>query len=244
MLRKHLLVRTFGLALMLGVSPLVALGQTTTTTTTPTTTTSPTTQGGGTQSQAQGIAAVESLTQKLSITSAQGSAGSATTIPSNSNIYALTYVNPMSLGLPDLYKTQFGAQNTITKQGGPKGKFTYLYVAPTTTTSSASTAAQQAAGFTTYGTPRSPVYTTGLSPDMPLVQHESSKLFSDVRALVDRSSFLKNSKDIVVRVDGNTVVLSGQVGSEKERRMAEGMARMTPGVFDVQNSLTVIELKK
>jgi hypothetical protein len=191
------------------------------------------TGGGGTAS----TGTTQTLTTSTTMYSASSGAGSATSIPSNSNFMANTMVNPYSLGLPTTYSTKFGPQNTITSSGGPKGKFTYLFVAPpTTTTTTATTTTTTANGFNTYGIPRNPAYSTVLSPKIPLMQVPTARVQTDLRDLFSRSSQLE-SKGIQIDVQDNVVVLKGNVVSEDERRIAEGMARMTPGVIDVRNEL-------
>jgi osmotically-inducible protein OsmY len=46
---------------------------------------------------------------------------------------------------------------------------------------------------------------------------------------------------IKVKVDGETIVLDGQVRSDQEKRLAENMLRLTPGVHQVQNNLQVVQ---
>ncbi len=148
-------------------------------------------------------------------------------------------VEPISYGIPT---ERFG---TTLKY--PKGIFgKTLYTATTTTAGGggAGAAANQKVGFTTYGTPRSSVYSTVLADDLPLVVHKTDDLFVKVKAVIDRSSYLPSKGNIQISMEGTTVQLQGQVGSEKERRTAEGMVRMTPGVRVVENQLQVVELKK
>ena len=204
---------------------------------------------GGTTTTAQGVSAAlgAGLTQKTALFSASaGSTGSATSIPSNANKFIGNYVMPTSLGLPSLYASQFGAENVITTSGGPKGKFTYLYVpAPTAATTTATTTTQ-ANGFTTYGQLRNPVYQTGFSSQVPIVQHTITDLHTRVRDAINRSSQLQGKHNIQVSLDGDTLVLSGTVGSDHERRLAEGLARITPGVNGVplRNDIGVVTLQK
>ena len=66
-----------------------------------------------------------------------------------------------------------------------------------------------------------------------------SQLQADLRATLDRSTAIKNAKGIQVQVEGQTAVLRGTVGDEDERRMAEGLVRLTPGVRQVRNELQV-----
>jgi osmotically-inducible protein OsmY len=39
--------------------------------------------------------------------------------------------------------------------------------------------------------------------------------------------------------EGEAVVLRGVVGSDRERALAEAVARLTPGVFNIRNELEV-----
>ena len=201
--------------------------------------------GGGTagSSQATTAAVGASLTQKAAVYSTTSGVGSATTIPSNTNFLSNTYVHPLSLGMPSLYATQYGAQNVITTSGGPTGKFTYLYVPAPTAVATTTTAATTAPGFTTYGVSRAPVYSTVLGDDLPIVQHAVPRLLADIRGSIERSSTLKSKGSITVSIEGNVVMLRGEVGSERELRIAEGLARMTPGVGDVRNELKLANSK-
>jgi hypothetical protein len=197
---------------------------------------------GSTGGTSQTANVVQTLTTSQQIYSATGAAGSATTMPSSSNPFALTYVSPYSLGLPTNYSTLFGAQNVINQSGGPKGSYTYLYTAPSTATTSTSTTATTANGFTTYGTVRSPVYATVLSDNIPVPVHTTSEIRTKVQSIIERSSMLKNKGNIQVTMDGNTVVLSGQVPA-REIQLVEGMVRLTPGVSEVRNQLQPIAPK-
>ncbi|TMQ35837.1 MAG: BON domain-containing protein, partial [Planctomycetota bacterium] len=46
-------------------------------------------------------------------------------------------------------------------------------------------------------------------------------------------------KDIQVAADGTVLVLRGRVPSERDRRLAQGLALMSPGVYEVRNELQV-----
>jgi hypothetical protein len=63
---------------------------------------------------------------------------------------------------------------------------------------------------------------------------------ADLRAAFDRSQSISTAKSIVFQVapDGTTV-LRGTVSNSDERRLAEGLARITPGVRNVVNELTI-----
>jgi osmotically-inducible protein OsmY len=53
------------------------------------------------------------------------------------------------------------------------------------------------------------------------------------------SDRLPSHGNIRVEVDGPTVVLRGTVSDDHERRQAEALARLTPGVRDLRNELSV-----
>ena len=231
------------LAFMLSPLPLMAQGGAATTSGSATSGSSTTTtSGSGSTSTTTSTTFAPGLTVSGPTQSAVGSAGSATTIPSSSNIISQTYVNPLSLGLPANYSSKFGPQNVISSTGGPKGKYTFLYVATPSAATSATTATSNAGtGFNSYGIPRSPLYSTVLADDIPIPKHESAAVQADLKSMIARSSFLKNKAAIQVQMDGSVAILSGVVGNEKERRIAEGLVRTTPGVLDVRNELQVMQ---
>jgi hypothetical protein len=152
-----------------------------------------------------------------------------------------TYVDPMSVGVASKF-TQFGV---AAKPSGTFGKG--IYVSSTSTTpnrggggaTQGSTANQQGNGFTTLGTPRTPSYSTVMDPDLLLAPMASPQMQSNLRAALQRSSYLSNQKNIEIVVNGSTVELRGVVATEKERRAAEGIVGTSPGVFDVINQLQI-----
>jgi hypothetical protein len=62
---------------------------------------------------------------------------------------------------------------------------------------------------------------------------------SEVRGVLARSASLSPNRDIRVTLEGPAVVLRGTVPSEQDRRLAEALVRLTPGVHEVQNKLEV-----
>ena len=62
---------------------------------------------------------------------------------------------------------------------------------------------------------------------------------SNLQRLIALNSRIAAPGGIVVTTNGNAVVLSGRVASLDERRIAENVLRMSPGVYTVQNNLTV-----
>lgn len=165
-----------------------------------------------------------------------GKTGSGATIPAKSNVFATYYVNPLSLGIMNNGATGKGTFNqplfatTTTTSGRTTG-------GTRTGTRNATTAA--VVGFTTYGMDRAIPFRTELGDDIPIVAPVASALQAELRDVVQRSAALKSKSNIDVSVANGTVFLRGQVATASERRLAEAMIRLTPGVRQVSNELTV-----
>src|SRR5262249_21372213 len=82
---------------------------------------------------------------------------------------------------------------------------------------------------------RSPTYITVLGFDPP--EALPNEFQANLQQVVARSTKLPSSPTIRVVVDGNVVVLRGMVVNDRERRMAENIIRLTPGVRYVRNEL-------
>jgi hypothetical protein len=89
----------------------------------------------------------------------------------------------------------------------------------------------------TSGVRRAPAYTATLG--FPYTPATPSKLQTDVQQKLANSTALTSSRNIQVVVDGSTVVLQGRVADDRDRRLAESLVRLTPGVRDVQNNIEV-----
>jgi BON domain len=225
MKRRRLLALLFGSCFFFAVTPNVAWSQ-------------PGGQptGGGPTTGANPANSTPVSTTTVPIKSATSGAGSLTSVPSSNNPYVQNFGDPLSMGKPTNYATSFGP---LAKPVVTFGKGIYSTTAGAVSTS-ASTITNPANGFTEYGVFRNPPYSTVLSSDLPMVSHSASALQADARSVIDRSSFLRNPRAIQVSASDGVVQLSGQVASEKERRIVEGMVRMTPGVRNVQNELKVV----
>lgn len=57
--------------------------------------------------------------------------------------------------------------------------------------------------------------------------------------LIQRNPHVKSRSPITVSVRSGTTILSGRVATERDKRVAEMLARLEPGVGRVQNDLTV-----
>jgi len=86
---------------------------------------------------------------------------------------------------------------------------------------------------------RAPVYATTIAfPTMSAPQFQA-QVRTDLQNALSRSSALASRDRIQTLMEGDTVVLRGTVGSDQERRLAEAMARLQPGVFNLRNDLEV-----
>lgn len=176
-----------------------------------------------------------------SFSGAQGGAGGAartgtgaTGIPAASNLYSKAFGNP--------YATAFttGVVGTsMTTTAKPFGQATYtISNVANVAAGAANASAKSGSNFSTIGTRRAPSFITVMSPDMPRVTHKPAEMRAELVRSLEASTFLKDKK-VDVTVEGVVVTLKGEVGSERERAIVEGMVRMTPGVRDVRNELVV-----
>ncbi len=68
----------------------------------------------------------------------------------------------------------------------------------------------------------------------------ATQLSTEIRSALDGTSMLSSAKAVQVVLDaGNNVTLRGTVADDDERRLVEGMVRLTPGVRGIKNELTV-----
>ncbi len=162
------------------------------------------------------------------------------------NLFSGYNTNPMATGWAGLNSTgrvaAFGAPlygslvYGTYGQSGLTGTASLTTGRPLTSTFSPSTT-----GFIP-GTPglRGPAYAAvlGFTPP-PIVP---SQLQANLQQVIARSSSLPSGRNIQVVMDGPTVVLRGGVASERERRMAESLVRLSPGVRNVRNELEFREL--
>jgi hypothetical protein len=151
-----------------------------------------------------------------------------------SNPFRATYANPYALGYaggtgqvafgqPIIGVTTTGQQGIgMTGQAGPVGS-----IAPGGIVSASS-----------IGVRRAPAYATTLG--FPYRPPAPSKLATDLQGVINRSSSLSGVKDnIRVSMAGRMVILEGTVPTPRERRLAEALVRLEPGVAAVQNRLVV-----
>ncbi len=90
-------------------------------------------------------------------------------------------------------------------------------------------------GATSLGMSRQ-MYGVNMGAGAP-VQSGTLRARSDLQNVIARSSSLPSKRTIRVQMDGNVVVLQGTVQDEHERRLAEALLRLTPGVHELRNEL-------
>jgi hypothetical protein len=154
-----------------------------------------------------------------------------------SNLLGSYYVNPLAAGLPSgTTQPRFGAPlyNITTVNLSTTGTGGQNRGGTATTSSSA-----PYAGSSSVGIRRAPSYTTTIGFEFR--PPSMSSMQTSLQQTIAESSSLPSRSGMVVAVDGDTVVLRGTANSERERRMAEALVRLTPGVHDVQNNIEVRE---
>jgi hypothetical protein len=95
--------------------------------------------------------------------------------------------------------------------------------------------------FTTIGMKRAPSYVTMIDPELITIRSPvaMSQLQQDVRASLQNSTALPTGQNLNVVLDNDTLVLTGTVATDRERRLAENLARLnlTGGVRNVRNQI-------
>ncbi len=166
-----------------------------------------------------------------------GGRSSSSSAVSSTNFLAASYGNPLYPGRP-------GSTNLNISAGGGFGQATL----PNTNTGRGTTggAGNRLGGTASVG--GAGLNGSGAQTSISRIQHTTTldfpvravvtqELQDELRGMVARSSSLKAPERITVSVEGNTVVLSGVVSDDKEKRLVEGMVRLTPGVQAVRNEL-------
>lgn len=190
-------------------------------------------------------------------------AGAATTTTNTGALFSRFYVNPYALGIntannarpttfgTPIYASLYPGTQTTTGVGGAAGRTGAgggVGVTPGVTGTVGTTRVGGGAGGitggigglggtgTTTGFRPPAAYTTAIgfkyNPTTPTQRQ------LDLQAVLARSSTLA-SRNINVDVDGNVVILRGQVTDPADRRLAENLLRLTPGVRVVRNEVTV-----
>ena len=74
----------------------------------------------------------------------------------------------------------------------------------------------------------------------PVSRPTSPQMQTQLQDIIARSSTLKDPSSVRVSVDdGGVVILRGEVSDDDERRLAENLLRLTPGVRQLRNEIQV-----
>jgi hypothetical protein len=158
-------------------------------------------------------------------------------IPSTSNPYKLYFANPMYSG--------WGPSITSTRTARTAGGFGTPLVTVTTTPTTQralTTQQQQSVSFNTVGVRKNTPYITVWDPTIPIVPYFTPGP-TDVQRVIERTTMvgmIGPRAGINVTMEGDTVVLRGNVATPKDARIAEGVVRMEPGVRNVRNELRIV----
>lgn len=106
-------------------------------------------------------------------------------------------------------------------------------------TGSAGNFGNQATGLTTSTMQRLPAVV--VVPDFDARPVNAGILEEELQRVIERSTTLTSKENIRVTVGSEMVVMKGQVSDERQRRLAEAMIRLTPGVRNVRNDLEVVK---
>src|SRR5206468_1401571 len=81
------------------------------------------------------------------------------------------------------------------------------------------------------------------SPDFDDGSSGPNTIQSEVERVLARSTALGANRKIRVVVEGSAVVLRGTVASRHDRRLAEALVHLIPGVNEIRNELQVAEFR-
>jgi hypothetical protein len=161
---------------------------------------------------------------------------------SPANPFYSSYANFYAQGMPSGTAPAFGqpiysslTTGTTTGLGGTTGQIGTAGIGTTGMNS------YGGAGFgaTSIGVVRAPAYAT--QPAFPIARPANSRLVAESRDVIASSTRLPSRASIRVTAEGPAIVLNGTVSDEHERRLAEALVRLTPGVHEVQNNLQIEE---
>jgi hypothetical protein len=80
---------------------------------------------------------------------------------------------------------------------------------------------------------------TGIDLAFPAIRPTVEQVLPNLSARLERSSRIRFQSPVEVTMREGTATLRGVVASEHDRALAEQLARLEPGVFQVQNELSV-----
>jgi BON domain len=177
----------------------------------------------------------------------RGASGSSSFQVSPTNPFAGTFASPLYYGRPGSTTQSMGSGGQQLKGSG--------FGQPSFGTVTTTTGTTGAAGRTgTAGISNNRGLTGGVggmnSSATPQVSYTAMVRFApapvisptfraDLQGVIGRSSAIRVPGNVRVEAVGDTIVLRGKVADEDERRLAEGLIWLEPGVNNVRNELEV-----
>ena len=79
-----------------------------------------------------------------------------------------------------------------------------------------------------------------IRPDIEVERPSASTTATNAQLRLTRIQMPKRLKSVVSSVDGDFVVLRGQVATESDKRMGERLVKLEPGIDSVRNEVTVL----
>jgi BON domain len=164
-----------------------------------------------------------------------------TTYSGSNNMFATYYLNPLAQALGTSNSTVGASAGLRNSSGGGTGGFGGPLYANTSNNNNSTmpgvTGSIRSPGMSGGSTGRVPAYSLTLDFEAPRLP-PPSQMQVNLQGMLARSSSLAGAS-IRVAINGPTVVLRGTVSNDRERRLAENMIRLTPGVRDVRNELNI-----
>ncbi len=78
-----------------------------------------------------------------------------------------------------------------------------------------------------------------VKPDIEIERASSATIATNAQQRLNRLQLPKKLKGVTSSVEGETVVLRGQVATEADKRMVERLLKLEPGIDSVRNEVTV-----
>jgi hypothetical protein len=185
-------------------------------------------------------------------TTSSGRGGGGSYNYSSSSFMGPYYGNPYSLGMMGsnntpsgtmsfgsaLYNSTGGTTATRGGRGGNTGTFGSTGIG-TVSRGLTGTTNTTFNGASSAGIMRVPAYVTVITfkPNVVPPLQMQAQVQTSIQQSLAQATQLTTGRSLQVVMDGPVVVLRGNVADEEERRLAENLARLTPGVRDVRNEL-------
>jgi hypothetical protein len=157
----------------------------------------------------------------------------------SSNPFGSYYSNPLSAGVSSTGRATVGFGSPLYTLANTSSQLTGGVGSAGVMTGNL----ESSAGYSSASMYR-PTYAVGDYP-APVTSPSNSRILtpvparSDLQQVLKRSTSLSSNSNFQVLSDGRTIVLRGTAVSEHDRLLAEGLLRLSPGVSEVLNQVSV-----